>query len=101
MKKYEFEFCDISLHISKQNMLIYIYTGVIDYVPYIYSIKKTSTTHGQKHFKKFMQFFYNKINLHLYSHVYFYYHHNILSYNNHLLHVYLISILYFFINCMV
>ena len=46
MKKYEFEFCDISLHISKQNMLIYIYTGVIDYVPYIYSIKKTSTTHG-------------------------------------------------------
>ncbi len=45
-------------------------TGVIDYVPHLYPIKKPSTTHGQKHFKTFMQMFYNNTNFHL-PYVYF------------------------------
>jgi len=38
---------------------------------------------------------YNNINLYLCIHVYLYFFHNILLNNNHLLHIHLISILYF------
>jgi hypothetical protein len=47
---------------------------------------------------KFIVNNYNNINLNLYIRVHLYYYHNILLYNNHLLHVHLISILYFYIN---
>ena len=36
---------------------------------------------------------FNSINLHLYTHVYLYYYQYILLYNNHLLYIYLFSIL--------